>query len=131
MKAEAVGAWPAGRLPIALLAVIAAAYKDRMDGDAGRTTWRTDQRFTQCGCSEARTYLWFLESTGYELAAIERAVADQVPYTGEQPEEDLTSAQEQDTCAAPTELSEDAQGTAEDVPEEADATHIQVPAEAL
>ena len=53
-------AWPAGRLPLALLAVIAAAYEDRMDGDAGRATWRTDRRYTQCNRDDAGTYFRFL-----------------------------------------------------------------------
>jgi hypothetical protein len=29
-------------LPIAILAVITASYEERMDGDQGRFTWRTD-----------------------------------------------------------------------------------------
>jgi len=94
MKPEAADAWAAGRLPLALLAIIAAAYEDRMDGDAGRATWRTDQRFTQCDREEAGAYLRFLASVGYELAAIEKAVAGQVPYTCDQPGDDLAAAGE-------------------------------------
>ena len=63
-----------------------------MDGDGGRATWWTDQRFTQCDRSEADVYLRFLENADYELSAIERAVANGEPCTGEQPEDDLTSA---------------------------------------
>jgi hypothetical protein len=47
IRPDATGGWTTGRLPLALLAVVATAYEDRMDGDAGRATWRTDQRFTQ------------------------------------------------------------------------------------
>lgn len=130
MKLDAAGAWTPGRLPLALLAVIATAYEDRMDGDGGRATWRTDQRFTQCDRREAGVYLRFLESTSYELSAIERAVANGEPYTGDQPEDDLTSADDHDTCAAPAEMSEDPQATAEDSPAEADATDSAVPADA-
>jgi ParB family chromosome partitioning protein len=93
MKPDAVDTWAAGRLPLALLAVIATAYEDRMDGDAGRATWRTEQRFTQCDRKEAGAYLRFLVSVGYELAAIEKAVADQVPYTGSQPGDDLAAGE--------------------------------------
>lgn len=84
MKPGTTDGWAAGRLPLAILALIAAAYEDRMDGDAGRATWRTGQRFTQCDRGEAGAYLRFLDSADYELSAIERAVADGVPYTGDQ-----------------------------------------------
>ena len=96
MRPDTVGAWPSGRLPLALLAVIATAYEDRMDGDAGRATWRTDQRFTQCNREEAGVYLRFLAAAGYELSPVEQAVADQVPYTGDQPGDDLAAAGEPD-----------------------------------
>jgi hypothetical protein len=118
-------------LPLALLAVIATAYEDRMDGDAGRATWRTDQRYTQCNRKEASTYLRFLASAGYELSAIEQAAADGVPYTGDQPEDHLTSADEQDTCAGLAETSENAQAGAEDTPAEGDAADSEVPTGAL
>ena len=131
MKADAVSAWASGRLPLALLAVIAAAYEDRMDGDAGRATWRTDQRFTQCDRSEAGVYLRFLESTGYELAPVERAVAGGVPYMGDQPEDDPASVDEHDTCAGSAGTSEDAQTTAEDALAEVGADGSEVLAAAL
>jgi ParB family chromosome partitioning protein len=86
IKPDAIGAWAPARLPLALLAVIATAYEDRMDGDAGRATWRTDQRFTQCDRGEAGTYLRFLRDTGYELSPVEQAVADGVPYAGDEPQ---------------------------------------------
>ena len=100
MKPDAAGAWPSGRLPLALLAVIAAAYEDRMDGDGGRATWRTDQRFTQCDREEAGVYLRFLAAAGYELSPVERAVAGQVPYTGDQQDDDLAAAGEPDSGIA-------------------------------
>jgi ParB family chromosome partitioning protein len=96
MKPDTTDSWPSGRLPLALLAVIATAYEDRMDGDAGRATWRTDQRFTQCNREEAGVYLRFLAAAGYELSPIEQAVADQVPYTGDQPGDDLAATGEPD-----------------------------------
>ncbi|MCW2941670.1 MAG: hypothetical protein JWN00_4655, partial [Actinomycetia bacterium] len=50
---ENTSTWPAARLPLAILAVIAASYEERMDGDQGRFTWRTDRRFTQCPRDDA------------------------------------------------------------------------------
>jgi ParB family transcriptional regulator, chromosome partitioning protein len=82
---ENTATWPAGRLPIAILAVIAASYEERMDGDQGRFTWRTDRRYTQCPRDDAGAYFRFLASVGYELSPIEQAVTDGVPYTGDQP----------------------------------------------
>ena len=121
MNSDTVGGWATGRLPLALLAVIVTAYEDRMDGEAGRATWRTDQRFTQCDRSEAGVYLRFLESVDYELSAIERAVADGEPYTGDLPQDDLTNTDEQETHAGPALTSEDPQATAADNPTGADA----------
>jgi ParB family chromosome partitioning protein len=95
IRPDAINAWSAGRLPLALLAVIATAYEDRMDGDGGRATWRTDQRFTQCNREDAGAYLRFLASVGYELSTIEQAVADGVPYTGDQPGDELSDTNEQ------------------------------------
>jgi ParB family chromosome partitioning protein len=96
IKAAETGTWPAGRLPVAILALIAAAYEERMDGDSGRETWRTDRPYPRCPRDDARAYFRFLATVGYELAAIEQAVADGVPYTGDQPADDLTSADEPD-----------------------------------
>jgi ParB family chromosome partitioning protein len=95
-KPSTIDAWAPGRLPLALLAVIATAYEDRMDGPEGRKTWRTDQRYTQCDRGEAGFYLRFLASTGYELAPIEQAVADGVPYTGDHAGDELRQAGAQD-----------------------------------
>jgi hypothetical protein len=50
----------------------------------GRNTWRTD-RYAPCSRAQAGHYLAFLASLGYELSAIEQAVADGTPYTGETP----------------------------------------------
>lgn len=82
--AEASGSCPAGRLPILMLAPIAAAYEGEMSGaDAGRrSTWRTD-RYSPCPRADAGRYLAFLASLGYELSEIERAVVDGVAYTGD------------------------------------------------
>ena len=63
-----------------------------MDGDAGRATWRTDQRFTQCNREEAGSYLRFLASIGYELAPAQQAVANGAPYTGDQPADEPSGA---------------------------------------
>ena len=84
---ENTGTWAAGRLPIAILALIAASYEERMDGDQGRFTWRTDRRFTQCPRDDAGAYFQFLALVGYELSPIEQAVADGVAFgnTGDQP----------------------------------------------
>jgi ParB family chromosome partitioning protein len=101
IKLDAVRAWPAARLPLAQLAVIATAYEDRMDGDAGRATWRTDQPYTQCNRQEAGVYLRFLASIGYDLSPVEQSVADEVDYAGERPEAFTGPAQEE-TPAEPT-----------------------------
>jgi ParB family transcriptional regulator, chromosome partitioning protein len=89
--------WPAGRLPIAILAIIAASYEERMDGDQGRFTWRPDRRYTQCPRDDAGAYFRFLASVGYELSPIEQAVADGVPYIGDQPADDLGAEAETGT----------------------------------
>ena len=67
-----------------------------MDGDEGRKTWRTDQRYTQCDRSEAGAYLRFLASIGYELSPVEQAVAGGVPYIGDRPGDELAQAGAQD-----------------------------------
>jgi ParB family chromosome partitioning protein len=64
-----------------------------MSGPGGerRSTWRAD-RYSPCSRLEAGVYLGFLASVGYELAPIEQAVADGVPYTGDHPGEPLITA---------------------------------------
>jgi len=99
IRPDATDAWTAARLPLALLAVIVTSYEDRMDGDAGRATWRTDQHFTQCNRNEAGAYFRFLASIGYEMAPVEQAVADGVPYTGDQPGDELTATDGPDDLA--------------------------------
>jgi ParB family transcriptional regulator, chromosome partitioning protein len=91
-KPSTIDAWAPGRLPLGLLAVIAAAYEDRMDGAEGRKTWRTDQRYTQCDRGEAGFYLRFLASAGYELSPVEEAVAGGFAYTGDRANDELPPA---------------------------------------
>jgi len=92
--------WPAARHTIALLGVIAACYEERMDGEAGRYTWRTDRHFTQCPRDDAGAYFRFLASVGYELSPIEQAVAGGIPYTGDQTAEDTGTDGETDITPA-------------------------------
>jgi ParB family transcriptional regulator, chromosome partitioning protein len=95
-KPNEVAAWPASRLPLALLAAIVACYEDKLGAPKGKMTWRTDRPtdYTSCTRSEAGAYFRFLASIGHELAPIEQALADGVPYTGEQPGDDAGSAAE-------------------------------------
>jgi hypothetical protein len=65
-----------------MLAPFLVAYEHAMtQGDASKATWRHD-KFTTCPYPQAGQYLAFLASIGYQLSAIEQAVADSVPYTG-------------------------------------------------
>jgi ParB family chromosome partitioning protein len=114
IRADTTGAWAPGRLPLGLLAVIVTAYEDRMDGDAGRATWRTDQHFTQCNREEAGTYFRFLASIGYEMAPVEQAVADGVAYTGDRTDDQLPES-DHDICAETAEGTGDLTAAAEDV----------------
>ena len=80
---------PAVRLPLLMLAPIAAAYEAAMSGtEAARSTWRAD-RYSPCPRPDAGRYLAFLASIGYHLSVIEQAVADGVPYTGDAPAEPI------------------------------------------
>lgn len=84
VTAAELDAWPAQRLPLLSLAIIATAFEEAMGSDHGKWTWRTDkERFSPCRREEAGTYLRFLASMNYELSAIEKAVADGTPYEGE------------------------------------------------
>jgi hypothetical protein len=67
-----------------MLAPIATAYEYTMSDGEGRSTWRTD-RYSPCPRPEAAAYLTLLATLGYQLSDIERAVAEQRPYTGEAP----------------------------------------------
>jgi ParB family transcriptional regulator, chromosome partitioning protein len=75
---------PAGRLPLLMLAPVITAYEREIAGsdDGRRGTWRQD-RYSPCPRSQAGIYLAFLAALGYELSSIEQAVADGVPYTGD------------------------------------------------
>jgi len=79
----------AARLPLLMLAPIATTYEQAMTEGLGRATWRTDNIYSPCPRAEAGRYLSFLASLGYKLAPIEQAVADDVPYTGDKPEDQL------------------------------------------
>ena len=93
---EACDTVAAGRLPLLMLAPIATAYEQAMTEGEGRNTWRTD-RYSPCPRREAGRYLAFLASIGYQLADIERAVADSVPYPGDTPpDESLPGATDGD-----------------------------------
>lgn len=87
-----------GRLATLTLAPIVTAYEHAMTEADGRNTWRTD-RYSPCPRSDAAAYLAFLASLGYELSEIERAVANDTPFTGTTPliavladEDDQTAA---------------------------------------
>jgi ParB family chromosome partitioning protein len=81
---EACGTIAAGRLPLLMLAPIAAAYEQAMTEGEGKNTWRAD-RYSPCPRKEAGHYFAFLASVGYQLSDIEQAVTGGVPYTGETP----------------------------------------------
>jgi ParB family chromosome partitioning protein len=75
--------YPPARLPLLVLTPIAIAYEAEMAGDGDRRgTWRTDT-WAPCSRKDAGRWLTFLASLGYEMSAIEQAVAQGVPYTGE------------------------------------------------
>ena len=75
--------YPPARLPLLTLTPIAIAYESEMAGEGDRrNTWRTD-RWAPCSRKDAGRWLAFLASLGYELSAIEQAVAQGVPYEGE------------------------------------------------
>lgn len=98
----------AGRVPLLMLGPIVTAYEQAMTEGEGKNTWRTD-RYSPCPRRTAGAYLTFLASAGYQLSAIEQAVADEVSYTGDTPADpDLT-----DPAAA---------GNADDTASEGDTT---------
>lgn len=80
---EACGTATAGRLPLLMLAPVLTAYEHEISADdpERRCTWRQD-RYAPCPRDEAGAYLEFLASLGYQLSAIEQAVADGTAYTG-------------------------------------------------
>jgi len=71
----------AGRLTVMTLAPVITAYEHAMTEAEGRSTWRTD-RYSPCPRADASRYLTFLAAIGYQLSAIEQAVADGIAYTG-------------------------------------------------
>jgi ParB family chromosome partitioning protein len=71
-----------GRLPLLMLGPIVTAYEQAMTEGEGKNTWRTD-RYSPCPRRDAGQYLTFLSRLGYQLSAIEQAIADGVPYTGD------------------------------------------------
>jgi ParB/Sulfiredoxin domain len=95
--------YPQARVPLLALAPIAVAYESQMAGDVERNnTWRTD-RWAPCSRNDAAAWLTFLAGLGYQMSAIERAVAGGEPYTGGTPGTADTSsdAAEQDGGAGP------------------------------
>ena len=73
---------PAGRLVIIALATVVTAYEHAISDAEGRSTWRTD-RYSPCPRPAAAAYLTFLASLGYQLSAIEQAVAEGRAWTGD------------------------------------------------
>jgi len=107
---------PAVRLPLLMLAPIAAAYEAAMSGtEAARSTWRAD-RYSPCPRPDAGRYLAFLASIGYQLTVIEQALADGVPYTGDVPVEPIPGDHDADTGDADgiTRAGDDAQARSGD-----------------
>ncbi len=88
---EACDTTPAGRLPLLMLGPIVTAYEQAMTEGEDKNTWRLD-RYSPCPRQEAGRYLVFLASIGYELSAIEQAVASGIPYAGDTPPGDPRSA---------------------------------------
>jgi ParB family chromosome partitioning protein len=69
----------AGRLPLLPLGPVVTAYEQAM---SDVNTWRTE-RYSPCPRRDAGRYLTFLASVGYQLASIEQALADDVPWAGD------------------------------------------------
>lgn len=87
----------ASRLALLILAPIVTAYEHAMTEGEGRNTWRTD-RYSPCPRAEAGRYLAFLAGLGYELSAIEQAVVNEAPYTGETQPDGLLAGQDADVA---------------------------------
>lgn len=71
------------RLPLVMLASIAAAYEHGLAvaGDHNQV-WRTD-RYSSCPRADAAVWLRFLAEVGHALTPIEQAVVDGTAYTGD------------------------------------------------
>jgi ParB family chromosome partitioning protein len=89
--AEACDTTPAARLPLLILSPIAVAYEQAMTEGEGKNTWRPD-RYSPCPRLEAGRYLALLASVGYELSAIEQAVVEGTPWSGDTPPGDPLAA---------------------------------------
>jgi ParB family chromosome partitioning protein len=98
------GICPAGRIALLMLAPVAVAFESQMAGpDERRGTWRVS-RWAPCPRHEAGTWLRFLADLGYQMSAIEQAVADDQPWTGDAPAEpDREEPGADDPDAAPAE----------------------------
>ncbi len=81
----------AGRVPLAMLAPIAACYELALTEGEGKNTWRPG-RHSPCPCEEAGRYFTFLASLGYPLSAIEQAVATGTPCTGGSPAQGIITS---------------------------------------
>jgi ParB family chromosome partitioning protein len=111
--AEGCDTCPAVRLPLLMLAPIAAAYEAAMSGtEAARSTWRAD-RYSPCPRPDAGRYLAFLASIGYHLSVIEQAVADGSPYAGDTPAEPIPGDHDADADGI-SRADDDAPGESED-----------------
>ncbi len=113
---------PAGRLPLLMLGPILTAYETAMTEGEGRNTWRTD-RYSPCPRREAGAYLAFLASIGYQLSAIEQALVNDTPYTGDTPRADPLSVNSvaEDADCDPVPRSDDAAAEADVPPPQDDA----------
>jgi ParB family chromosome partitioning protein len=105
---ESCDTTPGTRLPLLMLGPIVTAYESAMTEGEGKNTWRTD-RYSPCPRRAAGTYLKFLASIGHQLAAIEQALVDDVPYTGDTPhgpgltDSEQTDSQDESAADASTE----------------------------
>jgi ParB family chromosome partitioning protein len=120
---EDVAAWRKAatdkRLPLAMLAPVAAAYEYGMTGVTDyKNVWRTE-RHSNCPHEDAGIWLRFLASVGHTLSPIEQAVADGADYTGDPsgdsaPGTPLVEVLANDTDAADTGERDTAAGTSGD-----------------
>jgi hypothetical protein len=112
--------YPMARVPLLVLAPIAVAYEAEMAGEGERrNTWRTD-RWAPCSRKEAGRWLTFLASLGYQMSAIEQAVARGVPYTGE----DMFNTPDADATSTPQAPSGDADPAAAGPGHDDSASHL-------
>ena len=95
---------PPGRLVIVMLAPVITAYEHALTSGDGRNTWRTD-RYSPCPRADAGTYLTLLASLGYQLSAIEQAVADGTPWTGDTTLASLLAPEQPEDDAEPGDVS--------------------------